>query len=125
MIRWRGSDIMIGREAVALDAVSPLPLARNGSVWDRRFFVEIRKGKKTKAGLFAAPLGAAGLVQLVSAGLQAPKGVPRCYLIVLPAVFDLKGLVSCPVLAYQNAVNMVAWQPGEPYLRDLTVMTGW
>ena len=125
MIRWRGSDIMIGREAAALDGVPPMPLARTGSVWDRRFFVEIRKGKKAKAGLFAAPLGAAGLAQLESAGLQAPKGVPRCYLHVLPAVFDMKGLVSCPVLAHQNPVNMVVWQPGAPYLRDLSAMAGW
>jgi hypothetical protein len=125
MIRWRGSDIMIGREAAALDGVPPMPLARTGSVWDRRFFVEIRKGKKAKAGLFAAPLGTAGLAQLESAGLQAPKGVPRCYLHVLPAVFDMKGLVSCPVLAHQNPVNMVVWQPGAPYLRDLSAMAGW
>ena len=67
MIRWRANEIMVGREAAALDASPPVPLARTGSVWDRRFFVEIREGKKAKTGLFAAPLGVRGW-----AGLRVP-----------------------------------------------------
>ena len=97
MIRWRANEIMVGREAAALDASPPVPLARTGSVWDRRFLLKFVKGK-SKTGLFAAPLGSQGLGQLESAGLQVPKAVPRCYLHVLPAVFDTDGLVSCPVL---------------------------
>ena len=125
MIRWRANEIMVGREADALDASPPVPLARTGSVWDRRFFVEIRKGKKAKTGLFAAPLGSQGLGQLESAGLQVPKAVPRCYLHVLPAVFDTDGLVSCPVLEEKNAISMVPWQPEMPYLPEITGKAGW
>ena len=125
MIRWRANEIMVGREAAALDASPPVPLARAGSVWDRRFFVEIRKGKKAKTGLFAAPLGSQGLGQLESAGLQVPKAVPRCYLHVLPAVFDTDGLVSCPVLEEKNAISMVPWQPEMPYLPEITGKAGW
>ena len=125
MIRWRANEIMVGREAAALDASPPVPLARTGSVWDRRFFVEIRKGKKAKTGLFAAPLGSQGLGQLESAGLQVPKAVPRCYLHVLPAVFDTDGLVSCPVLEEKNAISMVPWQPEMPYLPEITGKAGW
>ena len=125
MIRWRANEIMVGREAAALDASPPVPLARTGSVWDRRFFVEIREGKKAKTGLFAAPLGSQGLGQLESAGLQVPKAVPRCYLHVLPAVFDTDGLVSCPVLEEKNAISMVPWQPEMPYLPEITGKAGW
>ena len=125
MIRWRANEIMIGREVAALDALPPVLLARGGSVWDRRFFVEIRGGKKAKTGLFAAPLGGEGLGRLERAGLQVPKAVPRCYLHVLPAVFDADGLVSCPVLAEQNRVNMVPWQPETPYLPEINGKAGW
>ena len=31
MIRWRSTDIMIGREAAALDGVPPMPLVRTSS----------------------------------------------------------------------------------------------
>lgn len=125
MIRWRANEIMVGREAAALDAVPPVAFTRTGSVWDRRFFVAIRKGKKAKTGLFAAPLGRKGLGLLERAGLQVPKAVPRCYLHVLPAVFDADGLISCPVLTDQTAISMVPWQPDTPYLPDITGKTGW
>ena len=57
MMRWRANEIMIGREIAALDALPPVPLARGGSVWDRRFFVEIRKGKKQKRVFLPRPWG--------------------------------------------------------------------
>ncbi|MEE3119424.1 MAG: hypothetical protein VX296_00420, partial [Pseudomonadota bacterium] len=93
--------------------------------WDRRFFIEIRGGKKAKTGLFAAPLGGEGLGRLERAGLQVPKAVPRCYLHVLPAVFNFNGLVSCPVLSEQNKVKMVPWQPETPYLPEINGKAGW
>ena len=124
MIRWRANEIMIGREVAALDALPPVPLARGGSVWDRRFFVEIR-GAKKQNGSFCRALGGEGLGRLERAGLQVPKTVPRCYLHVLPAVFDADGLVSCPVLAEQKRFSMVPWQPDTPYLPEIKGEAGW
>ena len=89
------------------------------------FLLKFVEGKKAKTGLFAAPLGGEGLGRLERAGLQVPKAVPRCYLHVLPAVFDADGLVSCPVLAEQNRVNMVPWQPETPYLPEINGKAGW
>ena len=125
IIRWRANEIMVGREAAALGASQPVLLTRNGTIWDRRFFVKIREGEKAKTGLFAAPLGSQGLGQLESAGLQVPKAVPRCYLHVLPAVFDTDGLDSCPVLEEKSAIGMVPWQPEMPYLPEITSKAGW
>jgi tRNA(Ile)-lysidine synthase len=125
MIRWRADEIMIGRELAAVNAARPVPLTRQTMVWDRRFSVRIRPGKKPKTGLFAAPLGTEGLRLLERTGLLVPKRVPRCYLHVLPAIFDARGLLSCPVLDADSAYTVVPWQPDTPNLPDIGVMAGW
>ena len=125
IVRWRSGDVMVGREAAAVTAQARMPLSGKPVIWDRRFSIKIASGKKVKSGLFAASLGAAGLRQIKQAGVQLPKGVPTCYLYVLPAIFDAHGVRDCPILSPQNRVRMTPWQPKRPYLRDMQAMAGW
>ncbi len=97
MVRWRGREVMIGREANALVKFSPLGVKAGKQIWDGRFVVYVN-AKQNTAGLFVAPLGKVGLAAVRMAGGMIDKRVPTSYLAALPAFFDAHGFRACPLL---------------------------
>lgn len=104
LVRWRGQELMIGRELAALRAPSATDQTqfatptRGMRLWDGRFGVSLTP-RQVARGIFIAPLGPDGLAQYRQAGGPVPKQVPASYLHVLPAFFDSDGLLACPPLA--------------------------
>jgi tRNA(Ile)-lysidine synthase len=105
LVRWRGAELLLGREMAALCAQPSHRVAKAGQwLWDNRFLVKLTP-RDAKQGVFVAPLGQAGLAALKTQGVKLNKQVPASYLHVLPAFFNADGFLSCPVLQPESAFS--------------------
>ncbi len=118
IIRPERTGLLVVREPAAIEAAIPV----GGGieiVWDRRFRVCISPAVRTGRGLWIAALGRAGWRSVKAAGaVEAARIIPPAARAGLPALFDRRGLVEVPHLAYVRGraavVDRLVFAPPHP-----------